>query len=406
VAGRERYDAIVIGAGPAGSIAALRLAEAGHAVLLVEKRERIGHPVRCAEATGSREEIGRFVPIDEGWIAGPIDGARFVSPSGDLFEKALPGIGVVLDRERFDAGLAAEAAKAGADVRSASEATGLLFREGRPAGVRLRVGRDDREEGARLIVGADGVESSTGRWAGLPARWRSDELFSCFEARVRSAKRRGNGYLEFYFGSRVAPGGYGWAFPRGGDSWNVGLGVDPARARRVPARVFFDRFLESWDSGAEITGTMAGAACRSRAPARITGAGILLTGDAAHQGNPLTGGGIMNALEAGDLAGRIGAEALSDDDLSARRLGRYEKEWRVRAGAMNDRYLRLANLLYRKYDDDEFGRLWPAMNRLFRRREEGEGFFVLVRDYLAFPWRCVWATLPILLHDNCRRSLL
>ncbi len=400
----ERLDAIVIGAGPAGSIAALRLAESGRSVLLAEKRDTIGPPVRCAEATGPREEIERFVPLKEEWIASEIDGARFVSPHGNRIEKSFPRVGVVLDRERFDAGLAAAAAEAGAVLRTGCEA--------------VRLGRDDRdgwtvrfeEEGggrecsAPLLVGADGIESLVGRWAGLDSGWSSAELFSCFEVRLRGAPC--DGYLEFHFGAGVAPGGYAWVFPRGGDLWNVGVGIDPAGAGKAPAKIFLDRFLERHFAGSEILDSMGGAACRSRALRTISGEGILLVGDAAHQGNPLTGGGIMNALEGADLAGRIGAAALTEGDLSAGRLARYDREWRRTVGKVNDRYHRLANLLYRKYGDDEMEKIWRAMARLLRNRNEKTGVFPFVRDYLAFPADFIAASLPVLPVLSNRRILL
>ena len=60
---RESYDVVVIGAGPAGSITARTIAQAGHSVLLVEKRQEIGAPVRCAEGA-SRAGLEKFVPID------------------------------------------------------------------------------------------------------------------------------------------------------------------------------------------------------------------------------------------------------------------------------------------------------------------------------------------------------
>lgn len=401
--GMESLDAIVIGAGPAGSIAALRLAESGRSVLLAEKRETVGSPVRCAEATGPREEIARFVPLKEEWIASDIDGARFVSPRGTRIEKSFPRIGVVLDRERFDAGLAAAAVAAGAVLRTGCEA--------------VRIERSDRdrwivgfeeEGGARectapLLVGADGVESVVGRRAGIDSGWSSTELFSCLEVRLRGA--RCDGTIEFHFGAGVAPGGYAWVFPRGDDLWNVGVGIDPSRAERVPAKIFLDRFVERHFAGSEILGSMAGAACRSRALRTISGEGILLVGDAAHQGNPLTGGGIMNALEGADLAGRIGAAAFTEGDLSAKRLARYDREWRRTVGKVNDRYHRLANLLFRKYDDDDMEEIWHATARLLRNRKEKTGFFPFIRDYLAFPADFVAASLPVVPGLSNRRIL-
>ncbi|RPJ41008.1 MAG: NAD(P)/FAD-dependent oxidoreductase, partial [Candidatus Latescibacterota bacterium] len=258
--------------------------------------------------------------------------------------------------------------------------------------------------GARFVGGADGVETLMGRGSELDSEWRADYLFSCLEARIRS-RRASDRKIEFYFGLEVAPGGYAWAFPRGGNEWNVGLGVDAARSDRVPAYVFFERFLARFDPEAEILEKIAGAACRSRSLRRIAGDGVLLVGDAAHQGNPMTGGGIMNAMEAGDLAGRVGAEALRDGDAAETRLARYEKEWSRTVGASNDRYLRLADLLYRSYGDDDLEKIWTGMEAFFRRREKSGSVPAALAAALSFPPDFVRAAVPVLMSFQNRRIL-
>ena len=70
----KEYDVIVIGAGPGGSVIARRLSQYGHSVLLIEKREQIGFPVRCGEASTTLEDIESYGPIDEDCIETIIDG--------------------------------------------------------------------------------------------------------------------------------------------------------------------------------------------------------------------------------------------------------------------------------------------------------------------------------------------
>src|SRR5659263_171188 len=78
---RSRYDVIVVGAGPGGSITAKTCAEAGLNVLLIEKRQEIGDPVRCAEGLG-KEGLMRHIKPDSRWIAAEVKGSIIFSPDG------------------------------------------------------------------------------------------------------------------------------------------------------------------------------------------------------------------------------------------------------------------------------------------------------------------------------------
>lgn len=376
---------------------ALVLADAGLDVLLLEKRDEIGIPVRCAEATGSRAELERFVEVPDEWITDSIDGARLISPGGKMFEKSFPGVGVMLDRTRFDAGLAEAAAARGAEVRTSTEVTGLLRDGDRVTGVTVanRAGdaAPDIDIPARLVVGADGVESLIGRWAGLPTLWKSTEIFSCLEAKVKSS-RQGDSVLEFYFGNDVAPGGYGWAFPGGGPIWNVGVGIDATRSGRVPAGPFAERLIDRFDPDCERLEWLGGAACKSPSLAKIYGEGIVLVGDAAHQPNPLTGGGIMNAMEAAAIAGECAAVGLRSGDLTAE-LARYQKEWHRSVGRVNDVYFRMAELVYR-YSDDQLDTLCERIASLLDHQSGHVRPLLFLRDLLSLPRDFVLASLRII----------
>lgn len=165
----EEYDVIVVGAGPAGSMAAYSAASDCY-VLLVEKRQEIGTPVRCAEAI-ARQKLSAFVPIEQKWIAADIARARIFAPDGtsiELPEETIRGdIDVVLERKLFDKALARRAARAGAHVQVRTRATGLVFKGGAPRGIRATRLGEDNEIGAKIVIGADGIESQVGRWAGI-----------------------------------------------------------------------------------------------------------------------------------------------------------------------------------------------------------------------------------------------
>jgi digeranylgeranylglycerophospholipid reductase len=107
---KPNYDVVVIGAGPAGSIAARTTAQLGLSTLLLEKRQEIGSPVRCAEAVG-RETVAKFIPLDLRWIATEIDTFSVTNALGDSI--VLPPLEktLVLERKLFDRELAHSAAR-------------------------------------------------------------------------------------------------------------------------------------------------------------------------------------------------------------------------------------------------------------------------------------------------------
>ncbi len=126
---KDSYDVIVAGAGPAGSVAAKTAAERGLSVLLVEKKQEIGEPVRCAEGI-TAEGLRQFLEPDPKWICGCIRRAKFLAPGASLTFSDDCDAAYVLDRKVFDRELARQAAAAGADVITKTPVTGLIVENG------------------------------------------------------------------------------------------------------------------------------------------------------------------------------------------------------------------------------------------------------------------------------------
>lgn len=227
---RRRYDLVVVGAGPAGSVAAKTAAEAGLSVLLLEKRQEIGSPVRCAEGVG-RDQLMAFIEPDPRWIAAEVNRAEITTVAGDEREtsRATGGQGYVLERRVFDRVLAERAAKAGAEVRVKTAATGLIMDDDRVLGVRIRqgdflTGSGEVEVEAQVVIGADGVEAQTGRWAGLDVQLPLKDTMVCAQYLLAGIEIDPT-CTCYTICHEVAPGGYAWIFPKGEGNANVGLGV-------------------------------------------------------------------------------------------------------------------------------------------------------------------------------------
>ena len=312
----ERVDALVVGGGPAGLIAARELAGRlpGGSVLLVERDRAIGAPVRCGEGVGSAGLAEFIDPAGADWVSRRITRVILRAPDGTDVRVAEGDVGYVLDRTRFEPALAAQAGSAGAEIRVAAEVTGLA-RNGSGWIAALSTPRGESAVHARIVIAADGVEGMTARWAGLDTRVPSRDMESCAQY-VMSGFDFDPDAILLHFGQEIAPGGYAWIFPKGETTANVGLGVVALHAGGCSARAHLDRYVARECPEATITGMTVGGVIVHPTIKRTVTDGLLVCGDAAHMINPLSGGGIVNAMKAGRLAAHAAADAI--------RRGRHE----------------------------------------------------------------------------------
>lgn len=302
----ERPDIVVLGLGPAGARAAEAAAAAGLRVVAVERKRRIGHPMQCAEFVPAM--IDQDVPDLDAVTVQRIermdtyveDGAPVVTPDF---------AGRMLDRAAFDALLARRAALAGAECRCATQ----VARIEADGAVRLASGAVLRP---RVLIGADGPRSLAGRAIGAV----NAEIVETRQMRLPLSHR--HEATDIFLSPEIV-GGYAWLFPRGRDC-NLGIGM-AAEARgglkalldRLAARLVglgrIDARPTAHTGGAIPVGGMVGPV------GRLGGVPVLLAGDAAGLANPITGGGIVAAVQSGALAGAaaaawLGGEAEAVDD--------------------------------------------------------------------------------------------
>jgi len=354
---KDSYDVLVIGAGPAGSIAAKTAAEKGLDVLLIEKRQEIGDPVRCAEGV-SKQYLKKHVEIDKKWICADLKGSRIYAPDGtkiEMVEEIAGGeVGYVLERKIFDRALAENAAKAGAEVRVKTRATGLIIEDDFIKGARLMHLGKEYDVHAKIVIGADGVESKVGRWAGIDTSLKPADIETCVQYLVAGIGINQE-YCEFYIGNEIAPGGYVWIFPKGEGKANVGIGILGNKMGKFKPRPvdYLNTFLEKKFPNARIVEMIFGGVPVSGSIEKTSANGLMLIGDAARQSDPVTGGGILNAMDAGKMAGEAAFAAISAGDVSLEKLEDvYEKRWRATTGHALDLSLIVKNCFIDLTDED------------------------------------------------------
>jgi digeranylgeranylglycerophospholipid reductase len=339
----QQWDVIIGGAGPGGSVAAEYCARAGLRTLLLEKDRDIGIPVRCGEGV-PHDGLVEFCEPDPRWIASTIERVRIYSPDETSFNLSMPGAGYILDRRTFDYYLATRAANEGAQVETGVTVSGVIREQGCVTGVELEQGRKRYQLNCRLLIAADGIESRIARWAGLRAFTPLKDLDSCMQVTLQG-KNVEPGRVDFYFGNETAPGGYAWVFPKGGNMANVGLGISGKASIHRKAHLYMEDFLQAHFPDASILSTTCGGIPLDGSLKTPYGNGIMIVGDAAHQPNPVTGAGIVNAMIAGKLAAETAATALAQDDVSAGMLSAYGKAWQKRVGWEHKLYYRVRGLM-------------------------------------------------------------
>ncbi len=303
--GALHADVLVAGLGPAGACAAMQAARSGMSVVAIDRKADAGLPVQCAE----------FVPVNLGieisdlsaCCEQPVDSmVTFVEDeAGDTVEQ-FPGL--MVDRQAFDARLAAQAAKAGVDCRFAT-ALKSIEKDGRA------MLSDGTHVKPKVIIGADGPRSRIGRAIGQT----NEDIAETRQITVPLLKPLRS--TDIFLSARLV-GGYGWLFPKG-DLANLGIGVAPRIKdqlkpllddlhRRLVAEGLVGQEVLRHTGGAIPVGGMV------QAHGRIGDVPVFLAGDAAGLTNPITGAGINAAVQSGRLAGQYASELLAGDDMAQR----------------------------------------------------------------------------------------
>jgi digeranylgeranylglycerophospholipid reductase len=356
---KTEYDIIVIGAGPAGSIAAKFAAEQGVSVLMLEKDRDVGYPVRCGEAI-SIAGVEEFIPSNEKWIAARINKFSLNSPDGTEAIIEFNDAGYVLERRIFDYELAKSAADAGAEILTRSYVNGLIIENDKVAGVKYEFRGEQKEIRSKIVIGADGVESRVGRWAGLKTHIHFRDMECCAQITASNINLNPN-TLYFYFGEEYAPGGYFWVFPKGKSIANIGLGVSGMTGKKRSALSYLNNFMMKNYPDAPVLTSIAGGVPGAITLDKISAPGIMLAGDAARQVNPLSGGGIASGMIGGSIAGRIAGEAIRlnkpDHVLT------YDKAWHDRLGKRHEIFEKIKNGIY-YFNDDKFNKIAHSFNKV------------------------------------------
>ena len=339
------YDAVVVGAGPAGSATARDVAAAGYRVLLLEEHAAIGEPLHCSGLVTPRTLA--LAGASEAIVLNEMRGAFINLPSGtclpvggsELYAKAI-------DRVAFDRELVCQAQRQGACLRTGSK---LVDIERNGGTLRLSVQRQGRYESVetRLLVGADGAQSRVARWLGV--RPVAREVLVGVSVEAKLSPRRQD-HAEVFVGNSVAPGFFGWLIPLGSGSVRIGVATNDGKRPIHHLRALIETFPAVL-AGAEF-GRLFGGLIPLTLVRQPFDDNVLLVGDAAGQVKPTSGGGIYSSLVGASHCARVATQALQQDDLSASFLRQYYVGWQREMGQEFERMDDLRRIFLSLSDPD------------------------------------------------------
>ncbi len=358
----EQYDVIVAGAGISGSLAAAGAAKEGAKVLLLDRNDykTVGKKTNwgwvCGDAVAKthidfvNKEIG--LQLTEPVLDTKVDGVQVLSP--DLSRKfQFEGEGYSLDRPKLAKVLTDFAVKSGAEYRPHHEVEGPIIENGTVVGV---YGRDEKNEQYKIIgkvvIDALGIASTIRRK--LPQNKyientvSTDDIESTgryiykFEAKASDLNYYDPKNALIHLNQKLAPGGYGWVFPKSNGRINIGIGVEKKSLEVRNVRMskqdtlhsLIDQYVE-WNpvvgktviDEEDANGKGYWSVTVRRQFDSLVFPGYMGVGDSMAMPNPISAGGIGPAMNSGAIAGKIAAQAVSANDTSLEFLWRYNQRY-------------------------------------------------------------------------------
>ncbi len=336
----DKYDAIVVGAGTAGCLAAKTIAEKGLKVCIVEKkkREEIGEKI-CGDALGEHhlKTLGLEKPTG-GELEAKIDGIKIYSPDENtIFTIADKDfVGYLLNRRLFGQWLLNKATDKGAVLLDNMNFRSPIIEKGAVVGLTAKNMKTGKvaEMRSKVVVDASGyfgmVRKQLPASMGIDRDIANEDVEACYrEIRQLKQETENTRFCEIYLNQKASPGGYVWIFPKGGARVNVGIGTCMRKTGYPnPKEQLYATAIKKpiFEGSLVLTGGAWFDPVR-RPIDNMVSNGVMLVGDAASLVNPIHGGGIGPSMLSGYLAGQQIVEALNKGEPTKEALWGYNKRY-------------------------------------------------------------------------------
>ncbi len=356
-------DVLIVGGGPAGLAAAEAAARGGAKTLVLERQSEIGYPVHTSGGSWVSDMQALGIPEH---LYHPINKVFFLSPQREVPLLYNPAVACVLDVRGVYQHLAGRAVAAGATLRVRHTVEQTLLEDGRVVGVTAK-----NHVSERLTLRAPVTIDASGFSRHVGVRTEMGKAFHRYGYGAEYdlyAPNYPQDELYLIMGSKYAPRGYAWAFPRGNGRVRLGVGVLHPDSEE-DARIYLDSIMRDIPQlatrfkGASPVEYHTGLFPSEGPLERFSRDGLLLAGDAGGHGSTLVGEGIRFAIYSGQMAGQVAAEAVKAGDVSATFLSRFDRKWRARFGRDMD-IAYMINKHIAQYSDEKWDDALDLMKRL------------------------------------------
>lgn len=362
----ENVDVVIIGAGPAGLLAAHELGKQSVPSLVLEEHPKIGIPTSCAGLISVSGFNRLGIRLPRSVILNRVRGAIFYSPSGRQLKVARKtSQAYVVDRAKFDQYLAQRAKKVGVPICLGTYVKQIRFlKTPQPQRVEILTTQSGypstRKILAKICIDAEGCKSRILRQTRLSPP-PSSEILPAVQYEYEGIHDLDPTLVEIFTGRKVAPGFFAWMIPTGNDTARIGLACQSSYSPRQHLEyVLQNTPLRARLRDATRSGRLGGRILISGPIKKTYIPNFLVIGDAAGQIKPTTGGGVVVGGLCAQIAGKSAAKASQLGEQGIKALRDYQRQWKTMLGK-EFLAMKWVRTFFNSLDDNDYDRLFQKI---------------------------------------------
>ena len=357
------FDVVVVGGGPAGSSAAHMAAKNGCTVALIEKEKEIAETVRTSGVTWI-SDINEFgIPKD---CYNPIKKFSFCSPKNYVTIADDVAKAAVLDVRKTYRFLSTRAKSSGSELFTGTNVSEVLKdSSGKCVGVVAKSQGKLMQFKAKVVIDASGFTSIVAKELGYVTQWKKFGAGAEFEVKTEKLEYD-NWWLMV--GQEYSPAGYAWIFPTSKNTARIGVGIGKPDSDVDPT-VRLNELIDKKIGPIKDLGNIEkiefhyGLIPNDGLSRKTVYDNLILVGDSAGQANPLVLEGIRYAIRFGEVAGKVAADAIKNNNTTEASLIPYEKEWKKAIESKINSAVKVQNR-WVGLSDDEWDKELDIINEL------------------------------------------